>query len=147
MSRKKIGAFKIVENMMYSRHHCWIKKEGRHVRIGVDDYLQKLIGKITIIELPFINDILSRLQKFAVMESINKRIDLYSPLSGKIIQVNNKLISNPNLIKQDCYELGWIIVLFPSNFKKESEKLIVGTEAHKWITEELKKRKKYLHHI
>lgn len=144
MGVTKVGAFKIIDNLLYSRTHCWVKPENKLVRIGVDDYLQRLMGRINYIETPFVRDELKKADAFATMESENRRIKLYPPLSGIVEKVNEEIISNPSLVNTDCYGVGWIILLQPIDFSYESRCLIKGIEAREWLIEELRKRKQYL---
>lgn len=99
---------KILENLLYSKDHEWIKVEGNEAYIGITDYAQHKLGEIVYVELPEIDDELSAGDAFAVVESVKAASDSYLPVSGKIIEVNENLEDQPELINEDPYA-NWIV--------------------------------------
>tara|TARA_B100001250_G_scaffold410529_1_gene437153 strand:- start:2223 stop:2597 length:375 start_codon:yes stop_codon:yes gene_type:complete len=100
---------KIIEDLKYTKEHEWINiKEGIGV-VGVTDFAQTELGDVVFIELPNNGDIFSKDDVFGTIEAVKTVADLYIPVSGKIIEINEKLESNPELINTDPYGSGWIV--------------------------------------
>ncbi len=98
----------IIEGLLYTKDHEWLKIEGDQATIGITDYAQQMLGEIIFVELPAIDAEYSQHSELAVAESTKAASDIYSPISGKVTEVNDKLETTPELINQDCYGDGWI---------------------------------------
>ena len=98
----------VVEGLLYTKEHEWAKIEGDIATIGITDYAQEMLGEITFVELPPIDKKFRSREGLAVVESSKAASDVYSPVTGKTIEVNSELESKPELINEDCYEAGWI---------------------------------------
>ncbi len=98
---------KIVEGLLYSNDHEWIKVEGKEAYIGITDFAQHKLGEIVYVELPQVDDELSTGDVFSVVESVKAASDSYLPISGKVIEVNEDLDGEPGLINEDPYA-NWI---------------------------------------
>jgi glycine cleavage system H protein len=105
------------EDLKYAKSHEWIKMEGEKVRMGVTDYAQKELGDIVFVELPEKGKKLEA-GSFGVIESVKTVSDLHSPLKGEVIEVNEELAATPELVNQDPYGKGWMIVV---KFEDKSE--------------------------
>ncbi len=121
----KVNGYKIPQKFYYSKEHQWvlINKSG-DAKIGITDYAQKMLKEITFIYLPGKGTSVNIGDTFCIIESIKVRIDVYVPISGEILKVNDKLNEKPFIINEDPYRKGWIITIRPSKLKEESQKLV-----------------------
>ena len=99
---------KIIEGLKYSETHEWVKVEGNVAIVGVSDYAQKEMGDITYVDMPDVDDEVSKDEEFGALESVKASSDLVSPVSGVVVEKNEALEDAPELINQDPYEI-WII--------------------------------------
>lgn len=131
--------FEVVEGLYYSSDYMWVKVEDKKARIGVTDYAQKQLREIVFAELPSAGDTLKAGDPFGTLESVKAVSDLIAPLSGTIENVNEEIESKPELLNEDPYGEGWLLILSPTDLKKESTKLMdfdKAVEWHKKIIEE-----------
>ena len=102
----------VPENLLYTETHEWVKKnEDGSVTIGVTDHAQSLLGDLVFVELPAVSSALAHGDEVAVVESVKAASDVYSPLSGEVIAINQTLESNPEFINVDPYQKGWLFQL------------------------------------
>ena len=101
---------KIIEGLKYSETHEWVKVEGNVAVIGVSDYAQKEMGDITYVDMPDVDDEVSKEEEFGALESVKASSDLVCPVSGVVVEKNEALEDAPELINQDPYE-NWIIMV------------------------------------
>ena len=99
---------KIIEGLKYSESHEWVKVEGNVAVIGVTDYAQAEIGDITYVDMPDVDDEVTAGEEFGALESVKAASDLYSPVSGKVVAVNEELDDAPEKVNEDAFE-NWII--------------------------------------
>ena len=99
----------IDEQLLYTKEHEWINVDGDTATIGISDYAQEQLGDITFIELPDVGDEVEQFEQFASVESVKAASDIYSPMSGKVIEVNSGLAEKPGLINKSCYNKGWFV--------------------------------------
>ncbi len=123
---------KVLEGLLYSESHEWVKVEGDIAVIGVSDFAQKEMGNITYVDLPDVDDEVEAGEDFGALESVKAASDLISPVSGTVTEVNEALEDEPELINQDAYE-NWIIKVQMSD-KSELDALMDAT-AYKNATE------------
>ncbi len=97
------------DNLKYTNEHEWIRVEGDNATIGITEYAQDQLGDIVFVELPDENDVISKGDAFGVVESVKSVSDVYSPLSGKVVEVNDPLKETPETINEDPYNEGWLI--------------------------------------
>jgi len=106
-------------DLKYSKEHEWIKVEGGTGRVGITHHAQSSLGDIVFVELPKIGRQLKitdgKMETFGVVESVKAVSDLYCPVSGEVVEVNNSLETMPELINKDCYGAGWMIVVRLAN--------------------------------
>lgn len=93
----------------YTKDHEWAKMAGSSATVGITDYAQEQLGDIVYVELPPVGEALERSKPFGVIESVKAASDLYAPLSGEVIEVNEELVEHPELVNQDPYGKGWMI--------------------------------------
>ena len=99
---------KIIEGLKYSETHEWVKVEGNVAIVGVSDYAQKEMGDITYVDMPDVDDEVSKDEEFGALESVKASSDLVSPVSGVVVEKNEALEDAPELINQDPHG-NWII--------------------------------------
>jgi glycine cleavage system H protein len=95
----------------YTKSHEWLTAEGKSVTVGITDFAQSQLGDVVFLELPAPGRKLEAGESFGVVESVKAASDLYSPVSGRITAVNDKLAAHPELINSDPYGDGWILKL------------------------------------
>jgi len=105
----KVKGYRIRKDLMYTLDDEWVKIEGDIAIIGVTDYAQKKLKNIISIELPEIGRRMSKREVVATIESVKAVADVYSPLTGTVIEINETLKDQPELINHDPYGKGWII--------------------------------------
>lgn len=108
----------IPENLKYTKEHEWARIEGNTVVVGVSAHAQEALGDVVFVELPKVGATVSIGKQFGVIESTKAVSELYSPLSGKVVKVNDALTDNPQTINSDPYGAGWIVELEPSDSKE-----------------------------
>ncbi len=100
------------EDLLYTKTHEWVKKEGDNkVRVGITSHAQSELGDIVYIELPDLDRIVKAGTACTVVESVKAAYDIYAPVSGKVIETNNDLESNPQLVNEDPYGKGWFSII------------------------------------
>jgi glycine cleavage system H protein len=95
----------------YTKTHEWVTVDGKHATIGITDFAQSQLGDVVFLELPSTGRKLAERETFGVIESVKAASDLYSPVAGRIVEVNDKLAGKPELINSDPYGDGWILKL------------------------------------
>ncbi|MHB8170886.1 MAG: glycine cleavage system protein GcvH [Thermincolia bacterium] len=99
------------QDLKYSKEHAWIKIEGNRARLGITDYAQESLGDVVFTELPIIGQTVTQGQSIGIVESVKSVSDIYAPLSGQVVEVNEELGETPELINQDPYGQGWLVVI------------------------------------
>lgn len=99
----------------FNKSHEWAKAEDDQAIIGISDYAQQQLGDIVFIELPNVGDMIEQSNQFGTIESTKAASELYSPLSGEVIQINNDLVNNPQWINEDPFGKGWMAKIKMSN--------------------------------
>ena len=99
----------IPDDLKYTKEHEWIRIEDEWVEIGITDYAQEALGEIVFVELPGEGDDVTKGNSFGGVESTKSVSDLYSPISGEVVEINEKLLDSPETINEDPYGSGWII--------------------------------------
>jgi glycine cleavage system H protein len=135
--------FRVATDRYYSSDGLWAKVEGDHVRIGMTDFLQQRSGDVAFAEVKPIGTQLSFGDEVSVIETIKVDISLYSPVSGTVLEVNPALDDSPEVINQDPYGEGWVMVVAPEDLEAELEGLAHGTEAvTEYIDRQIEKAEK-----
>jgi glycine cleavage system H protein len=100
------------EDLFYAKTHEWARKEGGNkVRIGITYHAQRQLGDVVYVELPALDRIVKAGEACTVVESVKAAYDVYTPVSGKVIETNNYLESNPQIVNEDPYGKGWFFVI------------------------------------
>ena len=100
--------YKIVDGLMYTKKHEWVRQEGNIAVVGLSDYAQDKLGEIVFVELPDVGTEVEAGKSSAVIESVKAVADLYAPLDGKVVEVNEDLLDQPEVINADPYGAGWV---------------------------------------
>ncbi len=108
----------IPANLKYTKEHEWARIEGSLVVVGVTSHAQEALGDVVYVELPKVGSTVTAGKQFGVIESTKAVSDLYSPLTGKVVKVNDSLTDSPQTINSDPYGAGWIIEVEPSDSKE-----------------------------
>ncbi len=98
----------VPNNLIFTKEHEWIKVDNEIGIIGITDYAQHALGDVTFVELPKIGKEVTQFQNLASVESVKAASDIYSPLTGAVIEINKTLENEPSLVNTSCYEKGWI---------------------------------------
>lgn len=119
--------------MKFTKDHEWAKNEGEKVVIGITEYAAHQLGDVVFVELPTVGDTIEKGSTIGTIESVKTVSDLFAPVSGEIIAVNEELEGNPALVNEDPMGAGWILEVKPSNPAEFDEML--DEEAYKAICE------------
>ena len=106
--------YEIPEELSYTKEDEWIRHDGDEVVIGVSDFAQNQLGDIVFVELPEVGASTEAGVPFGTIESVKAVSDLFSPLSGEVLRINERLEDQPELVNESCYGDGWLIALRPS---------------------------------
>ncbi|MBO8156787.1 MAG: glycine cleavage system protein GcvH [Bacillaceae bacterium] len=119
----------------YSEEHEWVKVEGDKVRIGITDFAQSELGDIVFVELPEVGDEVEADEPFGSVESVKTVSELYAPVSGKVVEINEELEDSPELVNESPYENAWMIVVEPEDMS-QVEELMTAEQYEEMISEE-----------
>ena len=97
------------QNLKYTKEHEWVKIDDDLLAVGITDHAQSELGDIIFIEFPDLSQIISKDDSFGTIEAVKTVADLFAPVSGKIIEINQDLENNPELVNSDPYGEGWIV--------------------------------------
>lgn len=114
---------KIEQNYLYTETNEWVDVSGDIARVGIDDYSQNEFGEIVFVDLPKVGQFFSKDDEACVIESVKTASDIYTPLTGEVVAINNELVTNPKLINQSCYNEGWLFEVKLTN-KDELSNLV-----------------------
>ncbi|MBZ5749276.1 glycine cleavage system protein GcvH [Metabacillus rhizolycopersici] len=122
-------------NLLYSKEHEWVLQlEGNKVRVGITDYAQKALGDIVFVEIPEIDDEVTADETMGTIESVKAVSELFSPVSGTVVSVNEVLEDAPETINEHPYDAGWLVEVEVSNLE-ELESLLKEEEYQAFINE------------
>lgn len=101
------------KGLRYSKEHEWAKVEGKRVRVGITQFAADRLSDVVYVELPQVGAEVAFMQPFGVVESVKAVSDLYSPVSGKVVEINRALVEKPEVINTDPYGAAWMILVEP----------------------------------
>ncbi len=125
------------DDILYSVEHIWVKMEGNMATIGVTDYALEDLGKILSVELPSEGEEVIQYEVFSSLESMQTVTELLSPISGEIMEVNEELATEPEIINDDPYQHGWMLVIKVADLE-ETRELMTATEYARYVNEQKK---------
>lgn len=113
------GEYNVPEDIYYTKEHEWVRLEGDKCRIGVTDYAQNSLHEIVYVDLPQIGLKVNQMQSLGTVESVKAVADVYSPITGTVLEVNDTLSDAPELVNKSPYNEGWITTIQPQDLSKE----------------------------
>ena len=122
----------VVDYYLFTKEHEWVSIENNVATVGVTDYAQEALGDITFVELPAVDAEVEQFEEFATLESVKAASDIFSPISGKVIEVNTLLESEPGILNKSPYERGWIAKIEISD-SDEASNLMTAEEYRKFL--------------
>jgi glycine cleavage system H protein len=131
-------AYKFDPNAKYAKSHEWVRMEGAGAVVGISDYAQHLLSDVVYVELPEVGDELVQGESMGTVESVKAAEDAYAPISGKVIETNADLESNPEWVNEDPYGKAWMARVSPST-PAQLEGLMDATAYEKFVQEEEEK--------
>ncbi len=123
------------QDLKYSKEHEWVKVEGQTVTVGITDYAQDSLGDVVYVELPQEGAAVAKDETFGVIESVKAVSDLFSPVSGKIAEVNDAIVDNPEVINEDPYGEAWMLKVELAS-SDELDGLLSSEDYQQYIEEE-----------
>lgn len=124
----------IPTNLKYTQEHEWIRVEGKTAIIGITDHAQKQLGDVVFVELPQVGQQLNAEDSAGTVESVKAVSEVYSPVTGKVVEVNQAVVDEPELLNEDPYGDGWLFKLELSD-SKAADKLM-DAAAYEKLTQE-----------
>ena len=116
----------------YTKDHEWMSADGPHAKVGITDYAQRQLGDVVYVELPEVGTVVAQGQPFGTIESVKAVSELYSPASGRVVEINTALTSKPETINSNPHGT-WIIVLEPSD-PSELDSLLTAEQYAELVT-------------
>lgn len=123
----------VPENLYYTKEHEWLKIEDNLATVGITDYAQKSLHEIVFVDLPETKTKVKQMEPIGTVESVKAVSEIYTPISGEIIEVNTELTENPELINQDPYGEGWIAKIIPENLNEEMKSLLTPQKYREYL--------------
>lgn len=108
------------EGILCSKTHEWALEEGNLITVGLTDYAIEQLGDIVFVELPEIGSEFAKNEVFATIESVKAASEIYMPVGGKIVEVNEELLNSPELINEDVWNRGWLVKVESATFQEDS---------------------------
>ena len=124
----------VEKGLQYTKEHEWVLIEDNIATVGISDFAQESLGDITYVQLPKEGEEIKQDDSFGVVESVKAVSDLYAPVSGRVIEVNQPLLSAPELINEDPYHDGWLIKVEMKE-DADTEELMSADEYKSYIEE------------
>ncbi len=128
----KVDNYEVPEGLYYSNDFEWIKIEGDKVRMGITDYAQKQLREIVYAELPEAGTEVKQNEPYGTLESVKAVSDLVAAISGTVEEVNAEVQSKPEILNEDPYVKGWLILVKPANLQAELANLMNFDKAVEW---------------
>ena len=114
---KEVHELNLPEDVRYTKDHEWVKASGDTVKIGISDYAQDQLGDIVFVELPAVGDSFEEGDEFGTLESVKAVSELYAPIAGEVVAVNEDLEDAPELLNKEPYN-GWIVEIKPTDVQE-----------------------------
>lgn len=128
----KVDGYEVPEGLYYTKDFEWVKVEGDKVRVGITDYAQKQLREIVYAELPSAGGTTKQNEPYGTVESVKAVSDLVAPISGTIEEVNAEVQSKPELLNEDPYGKGWLLIVKPLNLQAELANIMDFNKAVEW---------------
>ncbi len=112
---KELNELNFPDDMRYAESHEWARSEGDKVKVGISDYAQDQLGDIVFVELPEVGDTFDKREEFGTVESVKAVSELYMPVAGEIVAINESLEESPEKVNNAAYGDGWLIEIKADN--------------------------------
>jgi len=132
MEMVKVDGYEVPEGLYYSKEWFWVKIEDGKAKLGITDYAQKQLREIVFVELPGAGGTVKANEPFGSVESVKAVSDLVAPLSGTIEQANQEVTSKPELLNEDPFGKGWLLIIAPNNLNAELAALMDFNKSVEW---------------
>ncbi len=119
-----LQGFSIPDDLSYTKEHEWARQQGSTVKVGITDYAAKTLNDVVYVTLPKPKDNVTQFKSMGTVESIKAVSELYSPISGTVVKVNESLESHPELVNKSPYSEGWIVEVRTSDYESEKRALL-----------------------
>ncbi len=124
---------KIPAELKYTKEHEWARLENGKIRVGITDYAQEELHEIVMVELPSVGTAVKMGEVFGTVDSVKATSDLFSPIDGEVVAVNEKLEEAPELVNNDPYGEGWLLIIKPADPKQYEG--LMNAETYKQLVE------------
>jgi len=124
-----------MSEIQFTKEHEWILMKDNIALVGITDFAQKQLGDIVSVELPSVGSEFKQNDAMAIIDSVKASSDIYCPIDGKVVAVNEELLQSPELINKSPFESGWIVKLEPSN-TSQLENLMTEEQYKKFVGED-----------
>jgi len=132
-----VGGFEQPENYFYHRGHSWALTEfGGRVRVGIDDFAQRLVGQVEEVLLPKVGQKVGQGSPSLGIKRKKQDVPVLAPIEGIITHINSQVAKHPDLVNKEPYEEGWLFIVEPLTLKNDLKSLLFGQEAQQWIVDE-----------
>jgi len=122
-------------DLKYTKEHEWVRLDGETATVGITDHAQDSLGDVVYVELPEQGTAVTKGDAFGVVESVKAVSDLYAPLSGDVVEINDAIVDSPEVINEDPYGEGWMIKVAASDLG-DLDELLAPDEYEKFVEEE-----------
>jgi len=122
------------QDLLFSKEHEWVRLDGDNATIGITDYAQNALGDIVYVELPKVGATIEQFANIGVVESVKAVSDLFTPVSGEVVEVNGALEEDPAAVNREPYGAGWLFKVRVSN-RDDAKSLLNAAEYEKVATE------------
>jgi glycine cleavage system H protein len=136
----KVDDTDVPDDLYFTKDHEWVKIESDKCRVGITDYAQRSLHEVVYVDLPNIGKALTQNAIFGTVESVKAVSELYSPVSGEVMERNDKLVDSPELVNQQPYGAGWIVVVKPSRLQDDLKALLDAKAYASFLQEVVKKK-------
>jgi glycine cleavage system H protein len=126
----------VKDGLYYTKEHEYAKVQGEIVVVGITDHAQNSLHEITFVEISEVGTVVKAGEECGLVESMKASSDIFSPVSGEIVEVNTELEDAPEIVNEDCYGKGWMFKIKPSNLKVDLKKLMKADAYRTFIASE-----------
>jgi glycine cleavage system H protein len=123
---------KILENLRYSKDHEWVSVEGDVATVGITDYAQESLGDVVYVDLPRVGDAFNAHEAIGSVESVKAVSEIFTPVGGEIVEVNESINDNPESVNGDCYGAGWMVKIKMNN-SGEADAMLSNDEYEEYL--------------
>ena len=109
----------VPNHLLYTKDHEWVEFKEEYALVGITDYAQSQLGDVIFVEFPEIGEDLISGSSFGEVEAVKTVSDLFAPISGKVLSVNEEIENTPDLVNSDPYKKGWLVKISPSNYEEK----------------------------